>query len=144
MSVSVKNKETGNQRQPTLAKFGFKRSLTISKGETFRLHMNEFAEKESVSKEVVCPDCETNVNRTFKSLQYLNNHVMYKHKDRDIFKNGETEKLYGNTNVVEAVKFLLQADNKTDSDTRSTQNTMNETNAKAMEKASERWRRKRS
>ena len=96
--------------------------------------MNEFAEKESVSEEVACPYCETNVNGTFKSLQYLNNHVMYKHKDRDVFKNRETEKVYGNTNAVEAVKFLHQINHKTDSDTQSTQNTMNETNAKAMEK----------
>ena len=118
--MSVKNKELGNLRQLILAKFGFKRSLTTSKGETFRLQINEFAEKESVREEVVCPYCETNVNRTFKSLQYLDNHVMYKHKDRDVFKNGETEKLYGNTNVVEAVKILHQINHNTDSDTHRT------------------------
>ena len=78
----MKDVKTG-RKQPTLAAFGFTKSVVTSTGSNVRVHMDNYVECEDDEKGkttgVVCPYCTGGSKRTFTSNQYLNHHITYKH-----------------------------------------------------------------
>ncbi len=70
------------RKQPTLAAFGFTKSVVTPTGSNVRLHLNNYVESEDNEEGktgVVCPYC-TGGKRTITSIQYLNHHITYNYK----------------------------------------------------------------
>ncbi len=79
-------KPVSTSKQATLGKFDFTKKIETARGNCFKVQLEDFVtEFEKKTNGITCPFCgESNF---FTSSQYLNNHIKYKHPDKEAIEN---------------------------------------------------------